>query len=52
MARTEKNIETSEEFIRKVLAKNFHQQVAQDELRTAAERLCDAIPSRRQQQAV
>lgn len=51
MARTDKNIKETQEFIRSVLERNFRQQVADDDLRAAAERLCDAIPSHRQQQA-
>ena len=44
MAKTEKNIRASEEFIREVLAKNFHQTLRGDRLRAAAEKLCEALP--------
>jgi len=47
MAKTEENIRKSEEFIKKVLEDNFGQSVNADRLRTAAEKLCDAIPQGR-----
>lgn len=46
MARSEQNLKASEEFIRRVLAKNFRQEVKPEELRVAAEKLCEAIPER------
>lgn len=45
MAKTEQNIRASEEFIREVLAKNFRQTVRAEELRVAAEKLCEAMPA-------
>jgi len=48
MAKTEENIKSSEEFIRNVLARNFKQTIAAEELRAAAERLCEALPEVRQ----
>ena len=44
MAKTEENIRSNEEFIRGVLLRNFKQEVSPEELRIAAERLCDALP--------
>jgi len=46
MAKTETNLKATEEFVRQVLEKNFKQKLSGDELRMAAERLCDALPSR------
>lgn len=46
MAKTEQNLKTTEDFIRDVLANNFNQSVRPEELRSAAERLCDALPER------
>lgn len=46
MAKTEQNLQASEEFIRRVLEKNFSQKVDPDALRTAAEKLCDALPGK------
>lgn len=48
MAKTEQNLKESEEFIRQVLAKNFRQEVKSKELRAAAEKLCDALPTRKE----
>lgn len=45
MAKTENNLKASEDFIRKVLSENFKQKVDGDSLRSAAEKLCGAIPS-------
>ncbi len=44
MAKTEKNLKTSEDFIRKVLSENFKQRVDPESLRSAAEKLCSALP--------
>jgi len=44
MAKTEQNLKASEDFIREVLAKNFHQSVPTEQLRAAAEKLCEALP--------
>lgn len=46
MAKTEQNLKASEEFIRAVLQRNFKQKVPQEELRSAAEKLCEAVPER------
>ena len=46
MAKTEQNLKASEEFIRSVLKRHFRQQVRDDELRSAAEKLCEAVPER------
>lgn len=51
MAKTEDNLKASEDFIREVLAKHFNQTVAQDALRAAAERLCEAMPERHREAA-
>lgn len=51
MPKTETNLKKSEDFLRSVLQRNFRQQVAQDDLRAAAERLCEVIPEARQQAA-
>lgn len=47
MAKTEQNIKATEDFIRKVLKNNFHQDVKPEALRAAAEKLCDAIPKQK-----
>lgn len=47
MAKNEQNLKVSAEFIRDVLAKNFRQTVKAEDLRAAAEKLCDAIPDAR-----
>lgn len=47
MAKTEQNIKATEDFIRRVMEKNFRQKVDDDDLRAAAEKLCEALPSRR-----
>ena len=46
MAKTEQNLKASGDFIREVLSKNFRQTVSSDDLRKAAEKLCDAMPRR------
>jgi hypothetical protein len=51
VAKTEDNLKASEEFIREVLAKNFNQAVDPEALRTAAEKLCAALPERQKQAA-
>jgi hypothetical protein len=47
MAKTDENLRASEAFIRDVLQKNFNQRVDPDQLRTAAERLCEALPAKK-----
>lgn len=49
MAKTEQNLKASEEFIRQVLERNFHQKVNAEELRAAAEKLCEALPERQKE---
>lgn len=51
MAKTEQNLRANEEFIRNVLAKNFRQELDPETLRSAAERLCEAVPEPRPQAA-
>jgi hypothetical protein len=51
MAKTEQNLKASEEFIRRVLEQNFRQKVDADALRTAAEKLCEALPERKKEAA-
>jgi hypothetical protein len=47
MAKTEKNLKASEDFIRKVLTKNFKQKKFDAKvLRAAAAKLCDAVPAK------
>ncbi len=46
MPKTDENLKASEEFIREVMRKNFNQQVDPDRLRSAAERLCEALPEK------
>lgn len=46
MAKTEQNLKASEDFIRRVLAENFKQSVDSEALRSAAEKLCGAMPER------
>lgn len=46
MAKTEQNLKASEEFIRSVLQRHFKQQVREEDLRSAAEKLCEAVPER------
>lgn len=46
MAKTEQNLKASEDFIRSVLAKHFKQNVDAESLRSAAEKLCGALPDR------
>jgi hypothetical protein len=45
MAKTEENLKSSEDFIRGVLERHFKQKIAAEELRAAAERLCEALPN-------
>lgn len=49
MAKTEQNLKATEEFIRRVMEKNFRQKVDDDELRAAAEKLCEALPDRQKE---
>jgi hypothetical protein len=51
MSKTEQNLKASEEFIRQVLQKNFRQKVNPDDLRAAAEKLCEALPERQKEAA-
>lgn len=51
MAKTETNLKASEDFIRDVLSKNFQQTVKNDQLRAAAERLCEVMPERAREAA-
>lgn len=51
MAKTEQNLKATEDFIRRVLADNFQQGVDADSLRSAAEKLCGAIPERQREAA-
>ena len=51
MAKTEQNLKASEDFIRKVLSDNFQQTVDADNLRSAAERLCEALPEKEREAA-
>lgn len=51
MAKNEQNLKASEDFIRRVLEKNFRQTVSQDALRSAAEKLCNALPDSQREAA-
>jgi len=51
MAKTEQNLKASEDFIRKVLPDNFKQNVDAESLRSAAAKLCDALPERQRESA-
>lgn len=44
MKKTERTVEKSEDFIRRVMEKNFHQKLDSETLRNAAERLIEALP--------
>lgn len=44
MPKTETNLKASEEFIRSVLRRHFQQAVDEDDLRAAAQKLCEAVP--------
>ena len=45
--KTEQNLKATEDFVLEVLSKNFGQMtVDRDRLREAAEKLCDAIPTK------
>lgn len=44
MTKTDNNLEKSEAFIRRILKERFGQDVDDERLRGAAEKLCDAIP--------
>lgn len=46
MAKTEHNLKATEEFVRRVLEKNFRQKVDSESLRIAAEKLCEVIPEK------
>lgn len=45
-ANSESKLKASAEFIRQVLAKNFRQNVSDEDLRQAAEKLCEALPEK------
>jgi hypothetical protein len=48
MAKTKENVKKAEEFVRRVLSKNFNQKtIDADRLRLAAEKLCEAIPDKK-----
>ncbi len=48
MAKTEKNLKASEQFIRAVLSKNFKQKKFDTKvLKEAAAKLCDAVPAQK-----
>jgi hypothetical protein len=51
MSKTEQNLKLVEDFIRGVLKSNFRQDVKKEDLRSAAEKLCDAIPAQKTQAA-
>jgi hypothetical protein len=51
MAKTEQNLKASEDFIRRVLSENFKQRVDGETLRSAAEKLCGAIPASKRRTA-
>jgi hypothetical protein len=51
MAKTEQNLKASEDFIRKVLSENFKQNLDSESLRSAAEKLCGAMPERQREAA-
>lgn len=51
MSKTEQNLKLVEDFIRGVLKNNFRQDVKDEDLRSAAEKLCEAIPMQRKQAA-
>ncbi len=51
MPKTEQNIREAEQFIRDTLEKNFRQQVDQEQLRIAAEKLCESVPVRQPEMA-
>lgn len=47
MAKTEHNLRASEELIRSILQGRFRQNVKADDLRAAAEKLCEVVPEPR-----
>ena len=51
MSKTQENLKASEEFIRSVLLRNFNQKIDADQLRTAAEKLCEAVPGKKEKVA-
>ena len=51
MAKNDRNLKASEDFIREVLEKNFRQKVTGEALRAAAEKLCEALPERQKEAA-
>jgi hypothetical protein len=48
MGKTQQNLAASEEFIRSVLMRNFNQKIDATELRAAAEKLCEAVPGKKE----
>ena len=51
MPKNEENLRASEDFIRNVLERHFKQKVKGETLRSAAEKLCDALPARQKEAA-
>jgi hypothetical protein len=51
MTKTKSNLEASEEFIRRLLRDSFKQDVDPEALRSAAEKLCEAVPGRQKEAA-
>jgi hypothetical protein len=51
MGKTQQNLKASEEFIRAVLMRNFNQKVDTKQLRSAAEKLCEAVPGKKEKVA-
>ena len=51
MAKTETNLRASETFIKTVLERNFNQKVEDEALKSAAKKLCEALPESRARKA-
>lgn len=49
MGKTQENLKASEDFIRTILKKNFSQNVKSAELKSAAEKLCEAVPGKKKE---
>lgn len=47
MTKSEKNVEKSGAFIRRVLRERFNQEVEKEQLMEAAKKLCDSIPDQK-----
>lgn len=45
MTRTKQNLADAQELVKSVLAKNFNQKVKATDLRAAAEKILEAVPS-------